>query len=93
MARTMLMHDVLRCPEETLSTDNWPMEIDYAIWFYNRIPDMQSVLSAIEIWSRSRFEVVSETLSDCHIWGCPTYALETKFHNPGVKIPKWAPRS
>ena len=25
MARTMLMHAVLRCPEDTLSTDLWPM--------------------------------------------------------------------
>ena len=54
---------------------------------------MQSGLSAIEIWSRSIFEPVSETLSKCHVWGCPTYLLEPKLQNPGVKIPKWAPRS
>ena len=52
---------------------------------------MQSGLSAIEICSRSRFELVSETLSNCHVWGCPTYVLEQKLKNPGVKIPKWAP--
>ena len=93
MERTMLMHAALRCPEDTLSTDLWPMAMDYAIWVYNRTPDMQSGLSAIEIWSRSRFEPLSETLSNCHVWGCPTYVLEPKLHNPGVKIPKWAPRS
>ena len=54
---------------------------------------MQSGLSAIEIWSRSRFEPVSETLSNFHVWGCPTYVLEPKLQKPGVKIPKWAPRS
>ena len=54
---------------------------------------MQSGLSAIEIWSRSRFEPVSETLSNCYVWGCPTYVLELKLQKPGVKIPKWAPRS
>ena len=43
MKRTMLMHDALRCPEETLSTDIWPMEMDYSVWVYNLIPDMQSV--------------------------------------------------
>ena len=53
---------------------------------------MQSGLSDIEIWSRSRFESVSETLSNCHVWGCPTYVLEPKFQNTGVKIPKWDPR-
>ena len=46
---TMLMHAALRCPEDTLSTDIWPMEIYYAVWVYNRTPDMQSGLSDIEI--------------------------------------------
>ena len=54
---------------------------------------MQSGLSAIEIWSRSRFEPVSETLSNFHVWGCPTYVLEAKLQKPEVNIPKWAPRS
>ena len=76
MARTMLMHAALRCPEDTLSTDLWPMEMDYAVWVYNRTPDMQSVLSDIEIWLRSRFEPVSENLSNCHVWGCPTSVIE-----------------
>ena len=89
----MLMHAALRCPEDKLSTDICPMSMDYAVWVYNRTPDMQSGLSDIEICLRSRFEPVSETLSNCHVWGCPTYVLETKLQNPGVKIPKWAPRS
>ena len=36
---------------------------------------------------------MSETLSNFHVWGCPTYVLEQKLQNTGVKIPKWAPRS
>ena len=47
MARTMLMHADLRCPEDTLSTDLWPMAIYYAVWVYNRNHAMQSGLSAI----------------------------------------------
>ena len=78
MARTMFMHDALICPEDTFFTDLWTMEIDYSVWVYNHIPDMQSGLSAIEIWSRSRFELVSETLSNCHVWGFPRYFLEPK---------------
>ena len=93
MERTMLMQAALRCTEDTLSNDIWPMATYYDICVYNQIPDMQSGLSAIEIWSRSRFEPVSETLSNCHVWGCPTYVLEPKLQKPGVKIPKWAPRS
>ena len=93
MSRTMLMHAALRCPEDILSTDLWPMAMDYSVWVYNRTPDMQSRLSAIEIWSRSSFETVSETLSNCHVLGFPTYVLEPKLQKPGVNIPKWAPRS
>ena len=59
MAKTMLTNAALRCPEDTLSTDLWLMVMDYAAWVYNRIPDMKYGLSAIEIWSRSRFEPVS----------------------------------
>ena len=54
---------------------------------------MQSGLSAIEIWRRSVFDPVSETFSNFHVWGCPTYVLEPKLQKPGVKIPKWDPRS
>ena len=93
MARTMLMHAALRYTEGTLSTDICPMAMDYAVWVYHRTPDMQYGLSAIEIWSRSRFEPVSEILSNFHVCGCPTYVLEQKLQKPGVKIPKWDPRS
>ena len=54
---------------------------------------MQYGLSAIEIWSSSRFEPVSETLINFHVWKGPTYVLELKLHKPGVKIPNWDPRS
>ena len=58
MERTMLIHYAFICPEDTFSTDIWPMAIYYAVWVYNRIPDMRSILSAIGIWSSSRFEPV-----------------------------------
>ena len=93
METTMLMHAALRCPEDTLSTDFWPMEMQYYVWVYNQIPDMQSGLSAIEIWSRLIFEPVSEILSNYHFWGCTTYVLEPKLQKPVVKILKWTPRS
>ena len=36
---------------------------------------------------------MSETLSNCHVWCCPTYVLKAKLQNPGVNIPKWDIRS
>ena len=52
MARNILMYAALRFPEEKFSTDLWPISMDYAVFIYNLIPDMQSGLSDIEIWSR-----------------------------------------
>ena len=86
------MHAAIRCLEETFYTDICPMAMDYDLWVYNWIPDMHSGLSAIEIWSSSRFEPVSETLSNCHVWGCTTYILEPKLNNTGVNITKWDSR-
>ena len=31
MASTMVMHATLRCPDNTLSTDLWPMEMYYVV--------------------------------------------------------------
>ena len=90
---TILIHNTLRCPEETLYTDIWPTAMDYAVWVYNRIPDMQSGFYAIKIWSCSRFDPVSENLSNYHVWGCPTYVLEPKLQKPGAKIPQRDSRS
>ena len=87
------MHAALRCPEDTLSTDIWPTPMDYVVWVYNWIHDMSSRLFTIKIWSSSRFEPVSETLSNCHICVCQSYVLEPELQKPGVNIPKWYPRS
>ena len=87
MASTMFLHAALRFTEDTLSTDIWTMAMDYDVWIYNRIPDMQSGLSTIEICSRSMFEPVPETLRKFHVWVFPTYVLEAKLQKPGVNIP------
>ena len=67
MAMTMLMHAALRFPEDTLYTEICTIALNYAVWTYNWIPGMQYGLSDIEIWSRLRFEPVSETLSNYHL--------------------------
>ena len=67
MSRTMLIHSALTCTEETLSTDLWTIEMNYVVWVYNWIHDMQSGLFDIEIYSKSRFDPVSEILINCHV--------------------------
>ena len=91
--RTMLMHADITCTEDKLSTYLWPMETYFVVSVYNQILDVQSGLSTFEIWTILRFDPVPETLSNCHVWGCPTYGLEPKLYNNGLNIPKWYPRS
>ena len=38
MTSTMLMYAAIRCPEDTFSTDRWPMAMDYDVCFYYWIP-------------------------------------------------------
>ena len=47
MERNMFVHAVIISPEDTVSTNHWPIPMYYAVWIYNQIPDMKSVLSAI----------------------------------------------
>ena len=57
--RTILIHYELICTEEKISTDIWPTTMDYAVWIYNMTPGTQSIISDIEILSRSRFDKVT----------------------------------
>ena len=36
---------------------------------------------------------MSETLSNCNVWGFTAYVLEPKLQNPVVNIPRWDPMS
>jgi hypothetical protein len=92
MARTMLLHAAIHGPDGFVSTQLWPMAMDYAAWLYNHIPKMDSGVAPVELWSRMAQSTVM-LLDDCHVWGCPVYVLEPKLQKSGVKIPKWNPRS
>ena len=54
---------------------------------------MQSKVPAIDICSRLKIEPLSYTLSKFNVWVCPTYLLEPRLQNYGVKIPKWDTKS
>ena len=64
--------------------------MDYAIWVYNRIPDMKYGLSATEIWSKLIFEPVQKPLSTV-MFGISGIFLGPNLQKPGVNIPKWDP--
>ena len=89
----MLMHGARKCPEDILSTDLCPMVMDFGVWIYNHIPYMYYGIYAIDLWSRSKFDSVSETLRNFHVWGFSTNVLEPSFHKTGLKIPRCYLRS
>ena len=93
IARTMMLHAAMRSPDGTVTSKLWPMAMDHAVWIYNRIPKYDTGLSPLQHWTQSTFDDVQTTLSNLHVWGCPSFVLEPKLQKPGVKIPKWAPRS
>ena len=55
----ILMNDMIRCPEDTFKIAIFSMIVYDYVWIYTRIPVMQSGISDIEIWSRSRCETMS----------------------------------
>ena len=54
--RTMLMNAALTYPDEKLFTNICTMSMNYDVCIYNRNPDIQSVLSAIEKRPSSIFQ-------------------------------------
>lgn len=93
IARTMLLHAALRHGSGVINQNLWPQAMDHAVWLYNMIPQSQSGMSPIELWTRSTAFNIGDTLNNCHVWGCPVFVLDPKLRKDGVKIPKWAPRS
>jgi hypothetical protein len=74
-------------PQHATST-YWPQAIDYAVWVFNRLPNMESGMAPNEIWSGVRSPCTKLFCS--HVFGCPVYVLNTSLQD-GKKIPKWSP--
>ena len=88
-ARTMMLHVALRWPG-CAEKDLWPMALSHAIHLWNHTPKMESGISPVEIFTRTKSDC--QALRNSHPWGCPVYVLAPKLKD-GQKIPKWDPRS
>ncbi len=64
--------------------------IDFAVWVFNRLPNMESGIAPNEIWSGVRSPHTD--LSCSHVFGCPVYVLNASLQD-GKKIPNWSPRA
>ncbi len=68
----------------------WPQAIDYAIWVFNRLPNLTNGISPNELWSLCH--ALTEEFQWSHVFGCPVYVLDATLQD-GHKLPKWAPRA
>ena len=89
-ARANMLHLATHWPQHASSTF-WPQAIDYAVWVFNRMPNMATGISPNEIWSSVRGDSGTQ-LSRTHVFGCPVYVLDAALQD-GKKIPKWNPRA
>jgi hypothetical protein len=89
MARTMLLHHAIRWPD-TADMGMWPMAVDYATYIYNHVPNPDTGVAPIDVFTRTR--APRTQLQNLHVFGCPTYVLDPTLQD-GKKIPRWQPRS
>jgi hypothetical protein len=86
----MMIHAAIHWPEvddESL----WPLAVSHAAYLYNHIPNSESGISPVEIFTGTLSD--HQSLRLAHTWGCPVYVLEPRLTSAGGKIPKWQPRS
>jgi hypothetical protein len=89
-ARAMLLHAVIHWPDQA-DLRLWPFALEYAIYLWNNIPNRESLMAPLEIFSSSKFPSYDQ-LNRAHVWGCPVYVLDPKLQD-GKKIPKWHPKA
>ena len=71
----MLLHSVLHCPQAA-DTSLWPLAMTYAVWIWNRIPNIDLGYSPEELFSRSKSTHVE--LNRVRVWGSPLYILDPR---------------
>lgn len=89
IARTMMIHAGIHWPDMARAS-LWPMAVAHACYVWNHVPDADTGLSPIDIFTKTRWP--QRKLMDLHVWGCPVYVLDKALQD-GKKIPRWKPRS
>ena len=87
IARTMMLHSAIHWPEMA-DPALWPMAVAHAVFLYNHVPDPNTGLSPVDVFTKTRWPL--HQLRQLHVWGCPVYVLEKTLAD-GKKIPHWCP--
>jgi hypothetical protein len=86
----MLLHSILHWSEDA-DLKLWPFALDPAIFLWNNMPNRDSRLAPIEVFTSTEFQNY-KYLERCHVWGSPVFVLDPALQD-GKHIPKWNPRS
>ena len=87
-ARALMLHAALHWDHEVTS-DLWPMAVDYATYLYNHIPTEKGI-APVDLFTG--VTVPRHKLKNLHMWGAPAYVLDPTLQ-AGKKLPRWQPRS
>jgi hypothetical protein len=90
MARAMLIHFAMHWPQAS-STDLWPYAVDQAVYIWNHLPDSDTKLCPLELFTKTKFHN-HHHLQNLHVFGCPVYVLDPTLQD-AKKLPKWNRRS
>ena len=84
-----LLHCALHWPAKA-SIILWPFALSYAVWEFNRLPQMDMGLCPNEVLSQTC--TAYKDFHCAHVLGCPIYVLEPKLQDSQI-IPKWHPHT
>jgi hypothetical protein len=85
----MILHAAIHWPG-AVSLDLWPFVVEYAVYVWNCMPNMESGQSPIELFYGGKLD--PGVLQSMHVWGCPCYVLDPRVQD-GKKLPRWQPKS
>ena len=88
-ARVMMIHAAIHW-HEMADTQLWPMAVQYAVYIYNHLPNIQTGVSPQDRFTRTTWAI--KHIHDLHTWGCPVYVLHKSLQD-GNKLSRWRARS
>jgi hypothetical protein len=91
MARTFMVHASLHWTDKGSDDISlWSFAVKHSVWIYNRVPNVRSGLTPLELITREQSDY--KDILRSHVWGCPVFVLEAKLQND-QKLPKWNQRA
>ena len=87
MDRTFIVHASLHCSKRVYDNLSlWLFIVKHSFWLYSRLPSKRTGLTPLKLLNNTKPN--HQNLLRCHVWGCPVFVLEPKFHND-QNLPKW----